>query len=182
MSKNPYEPPNVPATIEPERNEERAAALRDVRVSLLIMLVPTLYNFVWFNFSTDNRIEFSFFYVEQIVNFVGLVLLLAAIWIYGLMALELVTGGIHTIVARHSTLDVWKRALYSVFRRAPMLAVLGALLWVMWVVAFYQLQADFYTISVPVGIMAHVLAAFLYIPLTYRWYKMERSAKDRRTT
>ena len=51
----------------------------------------------------------------------------------------------------------------------------GAVLWAIWVAAFYQLGIGFYTVSLPIGIAAHLLAAGLYIPLFYRWYKVERA-------
>lgn len=64
-------------------------------------------------------------------------------------------------------------ALYATFIRSAPYAVAGAILWGIWVFGFYQAKVDFMVLSVPVGILAHGLAAALYLPLIYRWYRIE---------
>lgn len=163
--------------------EERRTANRSVRIALVILLIPAIYNFICFNFPfSGNRVEPPIYSVYRTVNSIGLVLTVAGIWFFGLKLLELLTGGIHSLVARKSTLDDWKEALYAILRRMPLFAVPGAVLWAIWVLAFYQLHLGFYTVSIPIGILSHVLAAFLYVPLIYRWYKMERTSAGQMTT
>lgn len=155
------------------------AAQRSVRIALLILLVPAVYNFICFNFpSNANQIDVPFrsvFY--RTFNLIGLVLIASAIWRFGLPVLEFVTGGIHSIVARNSKIDDWKATLYIIVRRLSMFSIPGAALWALWVAMFFQLQFNFFAVSVPIGIGAHLLAAGLYVPLIYRWYIMERSAR-----
>jgi hypothetical protein len=147
------------------------------------MVIPAIYNFICFNFPPiGNRIQLPVHGVYRIMNSFGLVLVVAAIWLFGLTALEFSTGVIHSVVARKSKLDDWKESLYAVLRRTPFFAVPGAVLWATWVIAFYRLQLGFYTVSVPIGIAAHLLAAGLYVPLIYKWYSMERSVATRMTT
>lgn len=178
MNPNPYESPKVLAVQPSMPNEARAAALRSVRIALLIMLLPAVYNFICFSFPANaNRIELPIHNVYRIIDSVGLLLTVLAIWFFGLAVLELVTCGIHSIVARKSTFDDWTAALYIILRRLPLFAVPGAALWTLWVAAFYQLQLGFYTVSVPIGIASHLLAAGLYVPLIYRWFTMERSSE-----
>lgn len=176
MNTNPYEPPKAPAALTAMPNEERQTANLGVRIALVILLIPAIYNFICFNFPfSGNRVGFPVHGVFLTVNAIGLVLTAAGIWFFGLKLLEVLTGGIHFIVARKSKIDDWNEALYAIARRMPYFAVPGAVLWAIWVFGFYQLHLGFYIVSIPIGIMSHVLAAFLYVPLIYRWYKMERT-------
>ena len=112
MSTNPYESPKVQTAQQSTPNEARVTALRNVRISLLIMLIPAVYNFICFNFpSSDNRIDLPIHSVYRAINSIGLVLIVSAIWFFGLTALEFVTGGFHSIVARKSKLDDGKATL-----------------------------------------------------------------------
>ena len=177
MNTNPYESPQSEDSPRPSAIDQRVRARRDARVALLILLVPAFYNFVCFNFSFDaSRIGFSVRNVYQLANGVGFIAGAVAIWILALPVLEFLTGGFHAVFGRNSKLDDWKTALYRILRRAPIFAVGGAILWAIWVGAFYQLGIGFYTVSVPIGVAAHVLAAGLYLPLFYRWYELERAA------
>lgn len=143
-------------------NQERQAALRRVRIALLLLLVPAIYNFISFSSCPNgNRIGLRIHGISQTLNSNGFILIVAATWFFGLRAFELVTGGIHSIVARNSKLSDWKEPLYINLRRAPFFAVPGAVLWAICVMAFYQLQLGFYPVSVPIGIAAHILAACL---------------------
>ena len=176
MSMNPYESPKSEATPRPPSSAERAAAKRSIRISLAIMLVPAIYNSICFSFpDAPNRSELPIHNVYRTINGIGFVAIVIAIWFLGLAALEFVTGGLHAIFSRNSKLHDWKTSLYVVVRRAPVFALCGAVLWAIWVAAFYQLGIGFYTVSLPIGIAAHLLAAGLYIPLFYRWYKVERA-------
>ena len=180
---NPYESPRSEATHWLPPSDERIVAKRNVRIALLIMLAPAIYNFICFNFPAHpNRIELPIHSVFRSINGIGFVAITIAIWFLGLPTLEFFTGGFHTVFGRNSKLDDWRTILYLILRRAPVFAVCGAVLWALWVAAFYQLGIGFYTVSVPIGIAGHLLAAGLYVPLFYRWYKTERSSAPRMTT
>lgn len=176
MSTNPYESPQSQAEPRLTPNEARWIARRSVRVALLILLAPALYNFICFNFTPNaNRPERSIYAVYRTLNSLGFVLTVAGVWFFGLTVFEFVTGGFHSIYARNSRLEDWKETLYTILRRIPFFAVPGAVLWAIWVMAIYQLQLGFYFVSIPIGIAAHLLAACVYVPLFYRWYKLERA-------
>lgn len=170
MSINPYESPRFPAVQRLPVNEGRATALRSVRIALLILLVPAVYNFICFNFQLPTP------FVYRAINTIGLLLIVIAVWFFGLAVLEFACRGIHSIAARNATLEDWKATLYVILGRTPWFAIPGAALWAIWVLAFYQLDVAFYDVSLPVGIAAHVLGACLYVPLIYRWYRLERTA------
>lgn len=183
MNTNPYASPNSDVLHRLPQFLERVGAQRRIRIALLILLLPAIYNFVCFNFPADaNRIELPIHSFYRAVNSVGLVGITVCIWILGLPALELFTGGCHAVFARNSALQSWKTTLYASLRRAPWFALGGAFLWAMWVAAFYQLGIGFYVVSVPLGIASHLLAAGLYLPLFYRWYEIDRSRATQVTT
>jgi hypothetical protein len=150
--------------------------MRDVRVALLILAVPAVYNFICFSFIADApRIEPLLRNVYRAFNATGFIAIVAAVWFIGLAGLEFVTAALHAVFARKSEVSNWKTALYQTLRRAPVFAFLGAVLWAMWTAAFYQLNFGFYAVSVPIAIAAHVLAAGLYVPLICQWYRIDRA-------
>jgi hypothetical protein len=181
MSTNPYESPRSDTTRRSLPNDERVAAMRRLRFALLILLVPAIYNFFCSHYPTAAGREVPMHVMYRAINGAGCAAMVLAIWFFGLAALEFVTGGIHTVLARNSKLDAWKATLYETLRRAPGFAVGGAALWSVWCFAIYQLGIEFYTVSLPIGFAAHVLAAALYVPLFYRWYQAERFAEAEMT-
>ncbi len=179
MNTNPYESPRSSVVNPSPLDAERTVANRSVRIALAIMLLPAIYNFMCFNFQVEpGSIESPIRNVYRVVNGIGFAALVAAIWFCGLTALEFVTGGFHAIFGKGSHESDWKLSLYEIIRRAPMFAVGGAVLWACWATAFYQFGVNFHVITLPIGAAAHLLAAGLYLPLFYRWYKLERTAVE----
>jgi hypothetical protein len=176
QSINPYSSPSEFVEDRSTIAAARLSALRCVRVSLLILLVPGIYNFIWFHhIDTSNRTIQAVNQVLQILGGIGVALIAWAVWALGLAVLERLTGWLHRWCSRRADREAWETVLYQTLRRAPVLAFFGAILWALWVFGFYQLQIDFTLISVPTGILAHLLAAAIYLPLLYRWYRLERS-------
>ncbi len=177
MSMNPYEAPKTESDVPPQ-SPDRAGAMLRVRTALGIMLLPALYNFVCFSFPAGLSEPGSpIRTVFLVVNGLGLIGVFIAIWFFGLTALELVTWVCQRIFARNSSLGEWHAVLYVSLRHLPVFALCGAILWSIWTVAFYILGMNFFALSVPIGIAAHLLAAGLYLPLFYRWYQLERAAR-----
>jgi hypothetical protein len=180
MSTNPYEPPESAATSRVPEHGERDVAKRSLRIALVLMLPSAVYNFICYNFPTDpEHIEIPIYSVYRVFNGLGFIAITTAIWWFGLLILEFLTGGFHAFFGRHSELGAWKTALYRMLHRLPPFAIVGAVLWAIWIAGFYQLDIGFYAVSVPVGIAGHLLAAGWYVPLFYRWYRIERSASPR---
>lgn len=187
MTENPYQPPTLMSqtaertVLSPsESSKQRAAALFHVRVILGILLVPAIYNFVCFNYpsSAISPIPPTIHPLFRLVNLVGLIVIVATVYYAGLWLFEAITRASHAIFSRRPTLNLWLEALYATFIRSAPYAVAGAILWAIWVFGFYQTNVDFMVLSVPVGILAHGLAAALYLPLIYRWYCIERDWVD----
>jgi hypothetical protein len=173
MSDNPYQTPQSVAELYSLRTTVRMVAERRVRAASLILLVPAIYNFVCFSYAIGNsQIVYPFFVISLAMNSLGFIFVVATVWFFGLKILERITWLAYRLMSRKDNLDDWLKALYLALDQTPMFAVLGAILWTMWVVGFYHLQVGFYAISVPIGIVAHLLAAALYLPLFYRWYGM----------
>ncbi|MEE2936525.1 MAG: hypothetical protein VYA84_11070 [Planctomycetota bacterium] len=115
---------------------------------------------------------------DRTVNLVALCLTIVSIWFWGLILLERIAALIYWVAGRtrvcRSTPQQWKQQLYHALQRGPNLAFLSAILWFVWIVAIYPLQLDFFSVSLPIGIAAHILAAYLYLPLFYSWYRLEQ--------
>lgn len=154
----------------------RANALRRIRYALLILLLPAIYNFICFSLLVDSLVgDLHMWMIYWAVNGMGFAALATAVWFLGLRLLEVWTVVVHKIFGSKATLENWNAALYEVLVRGPLLAVLGAIVWGIWVVAYYHLSVGFYMISIPTGIAGNLLAACLYVPLLYRWYSLERT-------
>ncbi len=154
----------------------RANALRRIRYALLILLLPAIYNFICFSLLVDSLVgDLHMWMIYWAVNGMGFAAFATAVWFLGLRLLEVWTVVVHKIFGSKATLENWNAALYEVLVRGPLLAVLGAIVWGIWVVAYYHLSVGFYMISIPTGIAGNLLAACLYVPLLYRWYSLERT-------
>lgn len=173
---NPYEVPRSllgPSIELMPPSATRILGNRCLRYSLLYLLIPAAINVAYFNreaFAGWSNPLISVFY--QMTNWFWLVVISLLIWFFGLGLLESITGMIHRGCSRRQTRASWNEALYATLQSAPILAVVGAITWGLWVVAFYQLDWDFMLISIPAGFVAHGLAAGVYLQLIYRWYRL----------
>lgn len=171
---NPYASPQSMAGRRAEWTAERIEARRQVRLALAILLAPGIYNFAAFDMAVRGDRQSALLEAARILNTTGVLLLCLFIWFCGLQTLEVAVRVIHRVVGRRDTVGQWLAALYAALARLWCFAAVGALLWFAWVAGFYYLHIGFYRISYPVGILAHLLAAGLYLPLIWRWYRLER--------
>ncbi len=172
---NPFEVPRSLVSLSFETalpSGARRLGIWHLRISLLFLLIPAAYNTAHFNAAAfvgwPNPLISLLF---QLTNWFWLIVTGLALWFGGLWLLEGVTGLAHGWCSRRDTRLSWRQALYTTLQTAPLLATFGALTWGFWVFAFYQLKWDFFLISIPAGILGHGLAAGLYVPLFYRWYR-----------
>lgn len=173
MSDNPYQTPQIVADLYPIRTTVRIVVERRVRTALLVLLVPAIYNFVCFSFAIGNsQIVNPFFVISLALNTLGFVFVFATVWFFGLTIIERIAWIVDRIMARKANLNGRLNVLYQALDTTPIFSVLGAILWTTWVVGFYHLGLDFYALSFPIGIAAHLLAAAFYLPLFYRWFRM----------
>lgn len=179
MNSNPFQPPQIRDTRTDIVLNARQKAQKQVRTALLILLVPGLYNFICFQFYLGSGpFHDPFFSLSFGLNLVGILILVDIVWFFGLSSLEWISAGARRLLARTSHPTEWLNTLYQTLDRISICAFLGAILWTIWVIGFYQLQLNFYTISIPIGIAAHLLAATLYLPLLYRWYKVSKASSQ----
>ena len=179
---NPYEAPGYSggkqkANTSPRRNIARS----NLRMALVILLIPAVYNYYWFDVallaSEDRQFNSVFLVFARAINIGGIFIASLFAWFFGLPILELTAKIIYRIFARNSKIDDWQDALYDILGTVAYFALGGALLWLIWTIGFYRFHIGFYTLAYPVGILAHLLAAGLYLRLAYRWYRIEKTAQ-----
>lgn len=177
---NPYEVSRsllAPVILTQTHASARQAGQRNFRTALVILLIAAAGNVACYNHQVfsgwPNPFQSLLF---QGTNWSWLVATSVLIWFWGLALLEWIAGCVHALRSPQTTLEMWKLAVYDSLGLAPLLAILGAITWVVWIAGFYFWNLDFYLISIPVGIVAHLLAAGLYLPLLYRWYQLSSRA------
>lgn len=169
---NPYHPPSESGLpVDRIETEKRMYTRAQLRWSLIILLLPCTYNLYCFQSSVGAQP------IHAIANVAFLIGGAVLIWFYALPILEVVTRMFHRLFARASSQEAWLEAMYDVASSLVPYAVMGAILWSGWVFGFYHTEIGFYTISVPVGILAHLLAAAIYVRLFYHWYRAEKLAR-----
>lgn len=173
---NPYASPNVEEVLPVVLLDTKGKALRSLRISLVLLLIPAAYNFGSYSMSLSPKVHGDFLKLLTYGGLVGIALAITAIWLLGLPLLELITYVLHAIFGRRSSLAQWKQELYLTVRRLPWFAIPGAMIWSAWTFAFYQVGLDFMAISLPAAVAAHIIGALVYFPLLYRWYVLEKLA------
>ncbi len=174
MNQNPYAAPEHSGKA--PLSDERKSSLTSIRIALGIMLFPTLYNFVCFNgplFTQRDRMPLNYLFMAT--NLVGLIVVLLAVWFIGLWFFERVSDAGRVVFGRSVTKSDWNEPLYSMLQKLKFFAIPGAVIWCIWNFCFYTLEINFYTISIPIGVAAHILAAILYTPVLIRWYQLRNS-------
>jgi hypothetical protein len=182
MKTNPYQTPSSNPTATPESTGDRALATQGFRLSTVLLTCPALYNFFCFSSLGSPTSAIHAFTWLHVAMTLAILFAAAVLSTLGFTALEFATRVLHAVFAKRSGLNSWKQALYSSLQTLPLFASFGAVAWALWVLAFYQLQASFYTASVPLGIIGHLLAAGVYGPLFFKWYQIEYSAPHHPTT
>ena len=177
MKLNPYESPrplDEPANAKVSTDRDKAAI--GVRIALAIMLFPALYNFMCFNFVAVSTPSFPIQNIHRILNALGFFAIVVFVWFCFVHLLELITLVLNLLFGRKTDLPEWNHELYQAARTLPLFAIPGAVLWAAWVACFYQLQIGFFKISWPIGIASNLLAATIYLPLLWRWYRINQRA------
>lgn len=178
MSDNPYESPltdSLPQPVEPSSVRTRW------RLTVAILLVPAIYNYVSFCREVCSGVN-SLPYHDAIVwtsNGVMLAMAAAAGWFLGLPALAWVSRLVHRILQAKSSPEDWQHEFNAMISSGPALAAVGAVVWAVWVFTFYEFEAPFMVASVPAAILGHLCGAALYLPLFFRWYRLESAAQHR---
>jgi hypothetical protein len=178
MPANPYESPKSTFDEPTVTDGRRRQAFRRVRAVFAILLLPAIYNYYCFDTQAfgGSGIGLPVHSVYRTINVLALIICGALIWCFGLPVLEWVSNLIRVLFAPRADPDAWNGVLYDSLPRAVLLSIPGAILWALWVFGLYQLEIDFLTISYAVGIPANILGACFYLPLFYRWYRLNEDA------
>lgn len=173
MSQNPYEAPlHVGVIDERTPSPLRASAQRALRLATLLLFFAAAYNYWEFDLAIMDQLADELARVYRAINCGWFVVVGLAIWFFGLWILELIARALRAIFAPAKNREAWLNCLYQSLDKAPLLAGIGMLLWLIWTYAFYKLGANFYVISWLVGIPAHLTAAAWYVPLIRRWWRL----------
>ncbi|MGI9474262.1 MAG: hypothetical protein ACR2NZ_22160 [Rubripirellula sp.] len=180
MTENPYQPPVLDQLDEKEASLRRRDAVRSFRMAIAILLVPALYNYSEFDavVIASGQLPGNLAMVYRAVNVAAFVIGALLLWFVGVRLLEIVSQWIRNIFARSTEASEWLGVLYRYLAWVPYLAIPGAVLWMAWVFAFYQRDADFDTISWLIGVPANLLAACFYVPLLFGWYRLSKTPHD----
>ena len=176
MSANPYRSPTVESLPPVRQPAGRVESLAALHTACLILLAAGLVNYYAFDMrhiagaGYDARLKT----LVRTMHLVGIALVFLLSWFFALPLLELVGRAIRALVGHRGSLDRWNDALYLSLKPARQLAAAGAILWILWVGAFYVAHFNFVVISFVVGLPAHLLAACVYVPLAVRWFKLAR--------
>ena len=176
MSANPYQSPTVESVSPVPQVPGRGESLSALHTACVVLLVAGLFNYYAFDSQQiagagfDARLKT----LVRTMNLAGIAVVFLLSWFVTLPLLERVGRAIRFLTCSHGSLDRWNEALYLSLKPAAPLAVVGAVLWLLWVVAFYYAHLDFVVISLVVGLPAHILALCVYGPLAARWFKLAR--------
>ena len=116
---------------------------------------PSIKSLYWefdARFIASSRLPSDLASLYRVVNVLGFIVGGTVIWLFAFPILEMVARLTRTLVAPHADRAAWQEVLYRSLRWSAVLAILGAVLWVLWIVGFYRMEIDFYTVSWSVGI------------------------------
>lgn len=176
---NPFQPPSTTdlsrSIVSPNRNTSLWLILN------LTLFVAAFYNALEFNAQfMGTRMSPRGALILWILNLLSVCAGGFLIWLFGLGLLERLSLLLRGLIARRSDRAAWQDCLYEALKRAAILSIPGAILWIVWVFAFYRLKMNFFVISWVVGVPAHVLGAAVYVPLLLRWYKVRSVSRSER--
>lgn len=173
MSDNPYRSPTAESS-ETGDDRLRRRAESAFRLSTCILIVPALYNYWQFDSQAiaSSALPSAAMTTYRTTNLACFVVGGTLIWFFGVRLLEWLSGKLRNVVAQRADPDAWHRVLYENLARTPAFAIAGACLWAIWVYGFYVMSWNFMVISWAVGVPSHLLAACIYLPLAYRWYRL----------
>lgn len=178
MNENPYQPPQTILAAKQAIEIDgvlRRRARRRWQLATLILFLPAMNNLWLFENLMVNQGGPAPDPAAQGMDAILLAAVFAVAGLVGLNLLEWITDRLQRWLGSPANAGKWRSALYETVEQSFAFAVPGALLWKAWLIGIYQWQWDFQWVSIPIGILAHLLAAGLYLQLAYRWYKIESS-------
>ncbi len=171
---NPFSPPATELGSHLP-DPDRAAMLR-LRWTLVLLLPGAILNAVVWDIKLVH--DTPFVWLMRAGNVLLFLFGVIAIWFFALPALRFVVSIIHRLRGR-STFDRWNDCLLESFRRLPLWAAPGCVLWLIWSSVFFA-QIDepgFGLTTFLLASAAHLLAACWYLPLVIRLIQIERAAR-----
>ncbi len=177
---NPYRPPTESNDVS-QPVAARRIALWQIRIALAILLLPGIHNYLCVDQAlrtpqAERGFELAPMWRE--FNLACITLLAIVIWFAGLSLLEFAARVLHRCLSRRIEDSTWLTVLYTALAKASYFALAGAILWFLWNIGYFYLKLPYLALAIPLGAAAHLLAAGLYLPLLYRWYRLLRSTPE----
>lgn len=187
MADNPYRAPDQqstasiakPSDVDPDL---RTATQSTVRRSLLLMLIPAMYNYYEFDKSVVASLPGYAPVLFRTISPAAIFVVAVLIWFGGTRLLELAGSVFRSLLAAHVDKGRWLNELHHSTARVVYLMIPGAFLWLFWVFAFYRVHLNFYVLSWSVGLIAHSLGACWWGPLAMQWYRISKAPPDERSS
>lgn len=177
MNSNPYESPRefaAEAKTDPEQSPLRLEARRSFRKGLLILAVPTFFNYLLYDLEISSHLSGAAEWLPRLGNVTSIVVAFVVAWFFGMAIVETFVGFARSLVRPQANQSEWFAAFYRACNKLPFFTIVGAGLWFAWLIGFYIIGLNFFVLSWPIGILAHIVAACWYLPLVYRWWKTPR--------
>jgi hypothetical protein len=176
---NPYASPAAPQMVEGPDDDFRALRAKTNlhwQISLQALLIPAAANYWFFDqlVRLPNIDPPEMNIGLRLFDAMYLIPLVAVLLFAGLSLLEWIAGVIRYLFARSVPRQLWLASMYRSLSHLIPVAILANTLWMVWLVGFYLLEMNFFVISIPVGILAHILGASLYVRIFYGWFRLTR--------
>lgn len=191
---NPYESPRVlEQLITQPPSADRTLALRRVRTALLILTIPTLWNFGCLNWPEFVGLQapggdtlggrprptgaaLGTIAASQLLFF-GL--MFVVLWFCTLKVFDWVALLIHRLFGGRTTTADWLNSMYHSLWTLVWASRLGALCYVGWIVLFfYAPGVDRLAVSVVLGTAGHLLGAGVYGTVFFNWYRLRHGLTE----
>lgn len=156
-----------------------------MRLSVAVCVPLALANWLLFSLSTmwadleprDLQFQSPLAWLALWANLLGIALLLAVLWRFGLEILEALAAAIKQLFAREVDWPAWFAELYAGLRPLPLFTLPAAALWGAWLVLFYFFDhPGGYATDVAFQVAAHALGACVYLPIFYRWRVLTKAS------
>ncbi|MCB0360668.1 MAG: hypothetical protein KDD44_13565 [Bdellovibrionales bacterium] len=177
MKTNPYASPQTDPTLPLEGSADREAVVASLRWSIILLFGPALWNFWCFHQQLSPAFaRVGLVGVIVVVNGALSIAAFLAVFFLALPLVERIAGFLHYLLGGGTPREQWMNILYKTLAERLLISSAGcAVLWALWDFFFYHTSAPVLVVSNVLAISAHVLAAWTYGGVLYRWWQARRS-------
>jgi len=178
---NPYRSP-VAAPAPPANSYQtaRRKALWQVRLALVVLMVPAVANYLCFHFvrapqrfNGPVELHSPIMVIASGFNALLLGMLCVVVWFLALWLLERIAT-ILKLLVRDASSDDWLRVLHNAINRRLLFAAMaGACVWLGWIGMFYYTDVHIIIIHNLAAALAWAAVAWIVLPLLLSWWRFD---------